>query len=1351
MARFTNVHQEGNLEVALAVKSSTAADKTKAFSVVARLSDATVSGWYGDMLFRDGVATFTLCDGESKVAEGLPAGVDYEVSQAELPGFSLTTSGTTGAIEAVKARATLTNVRAEGGLLVSASVTSPIASERGWSFPVTVELTDLASLNGTYGEMTFQNGQATFTIGDGGSRLATGLPAGTRYVVTTDAGAEFAEFEGKVEGAEGSLSATESSRVQIAYARKTGSVEVSNEVSQGSDSDNQRPFSYTMELSDRSISGTYGDLEFVNGVASFTLSHGQKKAVEGLPTGIACTVWQEQLAGFTTDGLIKEAAVSAEAQALAFTNTRQTGTLTVSNAVTGGSDTTFNYTVRLSDTSVRGTYGEMEFDDDGAATFTLGDGESKTASGLPAGITYTVEQTPVDGYHGYLTTSSGAAGSIGTAESTASFSNTYAASGLVVSNQVISDVPADHGASKTFAFTVNVDCPAMAGKTADDINFDSGGHGQTTFSLADGQAKALTGLPAGASYVISQTADNNFRSGAVDWPSGTVPTEGAATVAWRNVRKTGGLRISNAVESGLPADASREFIYTVTLRDAVTLQDVPISGTYGGLRFVDGRATKTLRGHQTVTAEGLPAGVTYRVEQKADAGFDTTPSGDDGLVATGLVAATGEPVATVAFSNERKTATLTVTNAVRDNEGEPLNGVEFGYVVTLSDRGVSAIFGDLYFQNGVARFRLVNGSSKMITNLPQGMGYTVSQQPAIGFATSATGESGIIGSAGATASFTNTQLQQTAVLQVKKTVAGEGYDGNESFTFRVAKQDAAIGDILPGVRTATAVAGGTASFQPITFVQPGTYYYTISEVSPLAPFAKMGYNTSTYWARVVVTRTNSEQNRPTLQTTVTYGPSKAEAAQWEELTITNEYNHPPLTVSFEKNNGSAVDKQSVSYGSTVAKPSNPTRAGYTFKGWYADQALSKAYSFRSTVTQDLTLYAKWSEASYTVTFEPNGGSTVAAQDLTYGSKVTKPANPTRVGYTFVGWFTDAKLTKAYDFSSEVTGDLTLYAKWQANMHTVTNPEPAKGAITLAGAGHVQRDGDAAARAEGAGILIGTEGQSKRLESFSVALPKDVEGSIEYRGHVQGKGWADWVADGAPCGTAGQSKRVEAVQMRLAGKLSDTHSVWYRAHSQTFGWLGWACDGQAAGTAGQSKRVEAVEVQVLPKGQKPADHVDGQASYVGAATGRAHVQGVGWASPKNPLELGTTGKGRRLEAIRLSVPNQPADGGISYEVHAQGIGWMPAAADGALAGTEGQSRRLEAVRISLTGDLAKEGNYSVWYRVHSQTYGWLGWAHDGQDAGTAGLAKRAEAIDVQVLPQGQVPRGYDASKAACVTK
>lgn len=306
------------------------------------------------------------------------------------------------------------------------------------------------------------------------------------------------------------------------------------------------------------------------------------------------------------------------------------------------------------------------------------------------------------------------------------------------------------------------------------------------------------------------------------------------------------------------------------------------------------------------------------------------------------------------------------------------------------------------------------------------------------------------------------------------------------------------------------------------------------------------------------------------------------------------------------------------------------------------------------------------------------------------------------------------------------------------------------AISLSGSGHIEDYGDEGAVQKTNGIVIGTTGQSKRLEQFSVSLPEGTDGSIEYRGHVQNKGWDAWVADGESCGTSGESLRLEAVQMRLDGKLSDTHHVWYRTHVQDFGWLGWAKDDQASGTAGQSKRAEAVEIQVLPNGQVPEGYVDGEASYIGAITADVHLQDTGWAGDQSALEFGTTGQSRRLEAISLSVPYQPEAGGISYDVHVQDLGWMPTASDGELAGTTGESRRLEAVRISLTGDALK-GNYSVWYRVHSQDYGWLGWAHDGAEAGTTGLSKRAEAIDVQVLPQGQVPIGYDASQAACVSQ
>ena len=383
------------------------------------------------------------------------------------------------------------------------------------------------------------------------------------------------------------------------------------------------------------------------------------------------------------------------------------------------------------------------------------------------------------------------------------------------------------------------------------------------------------------------------------------------------------------------------------------------------------------------------------------------------------------------------------------------------------------------------------------------------------------------------------------------------------------------------------------------------------------------------------------------------------------------------------------------------------------------------------------MYEVEHEIKPSLSFDPSGGtwadggSDVREYEAGLETEFEVIDAPKRNGYTFVCW-KGSEYQPGDKYLAD--SDHAFTAQWKT--------------IRLNGSGHVQGKGDVAAKESGEGILIGTTGESRRLEQITMSLPGDTSGGIKYRAHLQGIGWGGWVEGGKPCGTTGASRRVEAVQMRLSGAIAETHSVWYRVHSQTFGWLGWARDGQAAGTSGQAKRAEAVEVQVLPQGQKPEGYAEGQASYVGAATADVHVQRVGWTGASSALEFGTTGQSRRLEAIRLQVPGLPVSGGVSYEVHAQRNGWMPAA-DGALAGTTGEAKRLEAVKISLTGDAAKKGNYSVWYRVHSQTYGWLGWAHDGEPAGTTGLSRRAEAIDVQVLPQGQVPRGYDASRAACV--
>ena len=110
-------------------------------------------------------------------------------------------------------------------------------------------------------------------------------------------------------------------------------------------------------------------------------------------------------------------------------------------------------------------------------------------------------------------------------------------------------------------------------------------------------------------------------------------------------------------------------------------------------------------------------------------------------------------------------------------------------------------------------------------------------------------------------------------------------------------------------------------------------------------------------------------------------------------------------------------------------------------------------------------------------------------------------------------------------------------------------------------------------------------QSKRMEAIRIKIEDPaVSGSIQYRSHIQSKGWeTDWARDGEISGTTGEKKRLEAVQILLTEELAETYDVYYRAYVQSYGWLGWAKNGESAGSEGLAKRMEAVEVRLVEKG------------------------------------------------------------------------------------------------------------------------------------------------------------------------
>ncbi|MEA5004481.1 MAG: InlB B-repeat-containing protein, partial [Christensenella sp.] len=150
-------------------------------------------------------------------------------------------------------------------------------------------------------------------------------------------------------------------------------------------------------------------------------------------------------------------------------------------------------------------------------------------------------------------------------------------------------------------------------------------------------------------------------------------------------------------------------------------------------------------------------------------------------------------------------------------------------------------------------------------------------------------------------------------------------------------------------------------------------------------------------------------------------------------------------VEFDSQGGSAVEPESVVAGSTVARPTDPTRDGYTFTGWYQDAGATDLWDFATAINRNRTLYAGWKENpnTYTVTFDSRGGSAVSAiTGIDAGSKINAPADPTRDGYTFTGWYVDEAGTTLWNFVQDVVnGNMTLYAGWKTAAATTTTDVP----------------------------------------------------------------------------------------------------------------------------------------------------------------------------------------------------------------------------------------------------------------------------------------------------------------------
>jgi uncharacterized repeat protein (TIGR02543 family) len=139
------------------------------------------------------------------------------------------------------------------------------------------------------------------------------------------------------------------------------------------------------------------------------------------------------------------------------------------------------------------------------------------------------------------------------------------------------------------------------------------------------------------------------------------------------------------------------------------------------------------------------------------------------------------------------------------------------------------------------------------------------------------------------------------------------------------------------------------------------------------------------------------------------------------------------TITYEVNGGSSINPDILSFGTNLTTPTEPTKAGHTFVGWYVDQGLTNLFNFSTSMpSENITLYAKWTTNQYTITFDSNGGSLVSPITVAYEEYLTEPQAPLRESYNFVGWYLDDEsFVNEFDFGNEkIITNLTLYANWE---------------------------------------------------------------------------------------------------------------------------------------------------------------------------------------------------------------------------------------------------------------------------------------------------------------------------------
>jgi uncharacterized repeat protein (TIGR02543 family) len=222
------------------------------------------------------------------------------------------------------------------------------------------------------------------------------------------------------------------------------------------------------------------------------------------------------------------------------------------------------------------------------------------------------------------------------------------------------------------------------------------------------------------------------------------------------------------------------------------------------------------------------------------------------------------------------------------------------------------------------------------------------------------------------------------------------------------------------------VIGGTSGVNP-SHVDWGLFYgglYIYGNMTGVIVTYKDG--DSEYAKQVLPSGTLATRpDAPAATPGYTFGGwNKADGTAWDyasdkvtdNITLYAKWAANTYTITFDTAGGSEIAPITQDYGTQIAAPANPTRKGYTFKGW--DKEIPETMP-----AENITVKAQWEINQYTITFDTNGGSEIAPITQEYGTHITAPADPTREGYTFIGWDKEIPTTMPAE-------NITLKARWK---------------------------------------------------------------------------------------------------------------------------------------------------------------------------------------------------------------------------------------------------------------------------------------------------------------------------------